>query len=195
LYLACCSSDDTGICAGSLNPWWCEITQKKSKSRQNAGAHAGAKIVGLISDTHGLLRDEALAALRGSDLIVHAGDVGKPEILTALEKLAPVVVVRGNTDTEPWARTLPETAVTQAGAAMLYVLHNLAELDLDPVAAGFHIVISGHTHKPMRTERKGVLYLNPGSAGPRRFDLPVTVACLHVHLAPWRIEFIDLSRR
>jgi hypothetical protein len=163
----------------------------RSKPARNARVHANAKVVGLISDTHGLLRDEALAALLGSDLIVHAGDVGKPEILTALEKLAPVVVVRGNTDIEQWARTLPETAVTQAGATMLYVLHNLEELDIDPIAAGFHIVISVHTYKPTRTERKGVI----GSAGPRRFDLPVTVARLNVNFIPWEIEFIDLSRR
>jgi hypothetical protein len=162
---------------------------------RNARDYAEAKMVGLISDTHGLLRDEAVAALRGCDLIVHAGDVGKPEILTALEEVAPVVVVRGNTDTQPWARSLPETAVTQAGAAMIYVLHNLQELDLNPATAGFHIVISGHTHKPTRTQENGVLYINPGSAGPRRFDLPLTLARVDLSVLPWQVEFIDLGRR
>jgi putative phosphoesterase len=183
-----------GLRAADLKPWRCDITKIASKSDQNANPHTGARIVGLISDTHGLLRDEAVAALRGSDLIVHAGDVGKPGILTALEKLAPVVAVRGNTDTERWARDLPETALIQAGTTMLYVLHNLKELDLDPGTAGFHIVISGHSHKPTQTERKGILYINPGSAGPRRFDLPVTVARLDLKLVPWQAEFIRLSR-
>jgi putative phosphoesterase len=149
-------------------------------------------IVGLISDTHGLLRDEALEALRGSDLIVHAGDVGAPEILAALRALAPVVAVRGNTDTETWASNLPATAVAEAGATTIYVLHNLRELDLDPAAAGFHVVVSGHTHKPERVERSGVLYLNPGSAGPRRFDLPTTVARIDLGVVPCSVEIIHL---
>ena len=155
-------------------------------------AHAAGPIVGIISDTHGLLRDEAVAALRGSNLIVHAGDVGDPEILTALRALAPLVAVRGNVDTEPWAMALPVTAVAQAGSALLYVLHDLRELDLDPAAAGFHFVLSGHTHKPLRTERSGVAYINPGSAGPRRFNLPIGVARLDLGAAPWRVEFIEL---
>ena len=148
--------------------------------------------IGLISDTHGLLRDEALRALEGSELIVHAGDVGKPEILDALKALAPVFAVRGNVDTEPWALALPETEVIEAGFATLYVLHDVHQLDLDPVAAGFHIVVSGHSHKPESAERGGVLYINPGSAGPRRFQLPVTVARLDLSQKPWRVEFIDL---
>jgi putative phosphoesterase len=148
--------------------------------------------IGLISDTHGLLRPEALRALDGSDLIVHAGDVGKPEILDALKLLAPVVVVRGNIDKGAWASALPLTATASVGSAVVYVLHDLQQLDLDPVAAGFHVVVSGHSHKPSRAERGGVLYLNPGSAGPRRFQLPVTVARVDLRQSPWKVEFIDL---
>jgi len=150
------------------------------------------KTIGLISDTHGLLRPQALRALEGSDLIVHAGDVGDPEILETLKTLAPVFAVRGNVDTEPWGVALPETEVIETDHATIYVLHDVHALDLDPAAAGFHIVVSGHSHKPSRTEHGGVLFLNPGSAGPRRFDLPVTVALLHMDMAPWKIDFIDL---
>jgi uncharacterized protein len=150
-------------------------------------------IIGLISDTHGLLRDEAVRALKGSDLIIHAGDVGKPEILDALKSVAPVVAVRGNIDTAAWALTLPKTAVAEAGSVTIYVLHDVHELDLDPATAGFQIVVSGHSHKPSRTERGGVLYVNPGSAGPRRFQLPVTVARLDLSEKPWNVDFIELS--
>ena len=125
-------------------------------------------------------------------MIVHAGDVGKPEILEALEKLAPVVAVRGNVDYGKWAEALPATAVADAGSVQLYVLHDVNELDLDPAAAGFQIVVSGHSHKPGRKERGGVLYINPGSAGPRRFRLPVTVAKLDLRAHPWKLDFIDL---
>ena len=150
------------------------------------------KTIGLISDTDGLLRPEALRALEGSDLIVHAGDVGDPEILQALKTLAPVFAVRGNVDTDPWAQALPETEVIETDPVTIYVLHDVHTLDLDPAAAGFHIVVSGHSHKLARAEKGGVLFINPGSAGPRRFDLPVTVALLHVDKAPWKIDFIDL---
>jgi putative phosphoesterase len=148
--------------------------------------------VGLISDTHGLLRDPALRALEGSELIIHAGDVGRPEIMDDLRALAPVVVVRGNVDTEPWAKELPVTAVAEAGLATIYVLHNLAELDLDPAAAGFQIVVSGHSHEPANATRGGVLYLNPGSAGPRRFSLPITVARLDLRRNPWEFKVVHL---
>lgn len=151
--------------------------------------------IGLISDTHGLLRGEALTALRGSELIVHAGDVGDPGILAQLRKIAPVVAVRGNVDTEPWARRdLPETAVAQAGDVSIYVLHDVHALDLDPAAAGFPIVVSGHSHKYVQAEKAGVLYINPGSAGPRRFTLPITVARLDLAAKPWRVEFVDLEK-
>ena len=149
--------------------------------------------IGLISDTHGLLRPEALDALQGSDLIIHAGDVGKPEIIDQLRALAPAVAVRGNTDKSDWAAQLPETAIVEAGPAVIYVIHDIGQLDLDPAAAGFNVVVSGHSHKPGQTERNGVMYVNPGSAGPRRFRLPVTVARLDFGSLPWTVAFIDLS--
>jgi putative phosphoesterase len=152
-----------------------------------------AKIIGLISDTHGLLRKEAVAALHGSELIVHAGDVGNQEILEELERIAPVVAVRGNIDGAAWAVVLPETAVAEADGALIYVLHDLNTLDLNPAGSGFRIVVSGHSHKPSKTERDGVLYINPGSAGPRRFQLPVTVARLNVSTSPYEVEFIGLE--
>ena len=150
--------------------------------------------LGIISDTHGLLRPEAARALSGVDLIVHAGDVGKPEVLTQLKAIAPVFAVRGNMDTEAWATALPATAIVDAGSASLYVLHNLRELDLRPDAAGFDAVISGHTHQAEQWEREGVLYLNPGSAGPRRFNLPVTLALVDVGSTPWKVEILELLR-
>jgi len=150
-------------------------------------------LIGIISDTHGLLRDEALEALRGSDLIIHAGDIGGRDIIDALEKLAPVVAVRGNTDHGQWSDSLPETAIAAPGGALIYVLHDIHTLDLNPAAAGFQMVVSGHSHKPGRSETEGVIYLNPGSAGPRRFQLPITLARVDIEHAPWRIDFIDLS--
>jgi uncharacterized protein len=155
----------------------------------------GARRIGLISDTHGLLREEAVRALRGSELIIHSGDVGAPDILAVLRKLAPLVAVRGNVDTAEWAKKqLPATAVAEAGDVRIYVVHDVHDLDLDPVVAGFQAVVSGHSHKFGRSERNGVLYINPGSAGPRRFQLPITVARLDVGEAPWRVEFVDLER-
>jgi len=151
-----------------------------------------AKSIGIISDTHGLLRPQALAALQGTDLIIHAGDVGDPKILEALRTVAPVFAVRGNVDTEPWALALPETEVIETELATFYVLHDLHALDLNPAAAGFQVVVSGHSHKPANTERDGVLFLNPGSAGPRRFDLPVTLARLELDRRPWNVTFVDL---
>lgn len=148
--------------------------------------------IGLISDTHGVLRPQALEALRGSELILHAGDVGKPEILSALRELAPVIAVRGNVDKSDWASALPETAVAEAGKVLFYVLHDVHALDLNPAAAGFHIVVSGHSHQPGRFERDGVRYINPGSAGPRRFQLPVTVARLNLGVTPFDVEFVEL---
>ena len=136
--------------------------------------------MGVISDTHGLLRAEALAALRGADHLVHAGDIGKPEVLRELRAVAPLTAVRGNNDRDTWARTIPGTASVRLGGIVLYVLHDLKALDLDPAAAGFRVVVSGHSHQPGVEERDGVLYVNPGSAGPRRFRLPVSVALLDV---------------
>lgn len=153
----------------------------------------GVKRIGLISDTHGLLRKEAVEALRGSELILHAGDVGEPDILEKLREIAPVIAVRGNVDKEPWANALPETAVAEAGAVLIYILHDVKALDLNPAASGFHIVVSGHSHKPGKTERDGVLYINPGSAGPRRFQLPVTLARLALGKALYEVEFLELE--
>ena len=136
--------------------------------------------VGVISDTHGLLRLEAVAALQGSHLIVHAGDVGSPEVLDRLGHIAPTYAVRGNIDTQAWARKLPATEAVAVGSLVLWVLHDRSELDLDPAAAQFAAVIFGHSHKPSIETQDRVLYLNPGSAGPRRFRLPVTVARLRI---------------
>jgi len=137
-------------------------------------------IVGVISDTHGLLRPQAIEALTGSSLILHAGDVGDPNVLEGLRAVAPTIAVRGNVDTSAWAKTLPMTEVVEVGALHLYMLHNLADLDLDPAAAHFAAVISGHSHRPSADVRNGVLFLNPGSAGPRRFKLPLSVARMSV---------------
>jgi hypothetical protein len=136
--------------------------------------------VGVISDTHGLLRPEAIRALRGASLIVHAGDIGGREILDELNAIAPVTAVRGNNDREAWARHLPETAVLEVGEARLFVIHDLNALAQDPRAEGFAAVISGHSHQPLSVRRGGVLYFNPGSAGPRRFHLPVSLGMLRV---------------
>jgi putative phosphoesterase len=137
-------------------------------------------IVGVISDTHGLLRPEAVAALAGTDLIIHAGDVGKPEVLERLLALAPTFAVRGNIDTGDWAARLPLTQRLEAGSLRLFVLHEIAQLDIDPASAGFAAVVFGHSHRPSIETRGGVLFLNPGSAGPRRFKLPITVARVRV---------------
>ena len=149
--------------------------------------------VGVISDTHGLLRPEALDKLRGADAIVHAGDIGDSAILTQLRQLAPVTAVRGNIDTSPWSRTLPETEVLEIGGVSLYLLHNVQELDLDPSAAGFAAVIFGHSHKPLIDWRKGVLFFNPGSAGPKRFSLPISLGRLRVRSGKVKAELIELK--
>ena len=149
--------------------------------------------IGVISDTHGLLRPEALRALAGADLIVHAGDVGSPEVLESLRAVAPVVAVRGNNDRGPWAGALAETEVVERGGRTLYVLHDLKTLDLDPRAAGFDAVIAGHSHQPRIERRDGVLYLNPGSAGPRRFRLPIALAWLEVGATRLDAEIVQLD--
>ncbi len=148
--------------------------------------------IGLISDTHGLLRPQALLVLRGSDLIIHAGDVGSAEILNALSELAPVVAVRGNVDRGSWAAALPATTVAETANGSIYVLHDVNELDLNPRTAGFGAVVSGHSHKPSRKLEDGVIYVNPGSAGPRRFSLPITVARMDLKEAAWRVTFFDV---
>jgi uncharacterized protein len=137
-------------------------------------------IVGVISDTHGLLRPEALDLLRGSEHILHAGDIGAPEIVPELKKIAPVTAIRGNVDVQHWVQSYPATAVVELGGATFYLIHDVNALDLDPKAAGFTAVISGHSHQHRQETRNGVLYFNPGSAGPRRFNLPITVGRLYV---------------
>jgi putative phosphoesterase len=148
-------------------------------------------LVGVISDTHGVLLPEAVKALEGADLIIHAGDIGKPEILEALRVLAPVLAVRGNMDWGEWTRDIPETEIVEIGEILLYVLHNANELDLEPAAAGFRAVISGHTHRPSIDRRNGVLFLNPGTAGP--FRSPASIALLHLHESTLEAQLVMLK--
>ena len=149
--------------------------------------------IGVISDTHGLLRPEAVEALRGSDRILHAGDIGGPEILEALARIAPVTAVRGNVDTASWACALPETEIIGVGGVSIYMLHDRGQLDLKPEAAGFHVVVYGHSHQPKIEEKNGVLYFNPGSAGPRRFSLPVSVGKLTIGAGKVQAELVELD--
>jgi putative phosphoesterase len=149
--------------------------------------------VGLISDTHGLLRPEALTTLAGADYIIHAGDIGDANILEQLSAIAPVTAVRGNNDKGAWSSRIPETEVLQVGAAMIYVIHDVSALDLDPAAAGFHAVIAGHSHHPSIALRQGVLFINPGSAGPRRFKLPVSVGWLTVSGTSIKPRLVELT--
>lgn len=151
------------------------------------------KTIGLISDTHGLMRPEALEALAGSDLIVHAGDVGSLDVIAALERLAPVHAVRGNTDRSGGCERFPATEIVEVDGTSLYLLHDVSELDLDPAAAGFAAVIYGHSHRPEVSCRRGVLYVNPGAAGPRRFRLPIAVARLQIDHGQPRAEIIELD--
>ena len=150
------------------------------------------RIIGVISDTHGLLRPESLLALRGSDYIIHAGDIGDPAILKRLAEIAPLTAIRGNVDRDAWARKIPATNVLEVGGVSIYVLHNLNELDLKPEVAGFGVVVSGHTHVAKSEIKNGVLYFNPGSAGPRRFRLPVTVGRLQVKDGEVSTEIIQI---
>ena len=137
-------------------------------------------VVGVISDTHGLVREAAISALAGSDLILHAGDIGTQAVITALSKIAPVIAVRGNIDKGDWALKYPEYEATQVEDVFFYILHRIQDLDLDPVAAGFQVVVTGHSHKPDIQNKEGVIYLNPGSAGPKRFTLPICLAKVDV---------------
>jgi len=149
--------------------------------------------IGIISDTHGLARPEAISALKGSDLIIHAGDVGTPEVLRTLREIAPVIAVRGNVDREPWAQALRVSETVKVEQSWFYVIHDVTELNLDPVAAGFRAVIYGHSHRPSIQTRNGVLFLNPGSAGPRRFSLPITVALLYVTGSSLEPQWVELE--
>ena len=150
-------------------------------------------VVGVISDTHGLLRPEAIRALRGADMIIHAGDVGHPAVIEELRGVAPTFVVRGNIDKEHWAASLPMTAVVEVGDRLFYVLHEISQLDFDPAVAGFAAVVFGHSHVPSMETREGVLFLNPGSAGPRRFKLPVAIARVRVSGERIDSEIVELQ--
>ncbi|HEY6215253.1 MAG TPA: metallophosphoesterase family protein [Pyrinomonadaceae bacterium] len=152
---------------------------------------AARKLIGVISDTHGLVRPQAIEALEGVDMILHAGDVGNQEVLDTLNEIAPVVAVRGNNDKGEWAESLPDWEVVEVGNVSIYMLHDVKEIDISP-AGSFQVVVSGHSHKPAIEERRGVLYVNPGSAGPRRFTLPVSVAHLRVVGEKVKANIIEL---
>jgi putative phosphoesterase len=152
---------------------------------------AARKLIGVISDTHGLVRPQAIEALEGVDMILHAGDVGNQEVLDTLNEIAPVVAVRGNNDKGEWAKSLPDWEVVEIGDVSIYMLHDVKEIDISP-AGSFQVVVSGHSHKPAIEERRGVLYVNPGSAGPRRFTLPVSVAHLRVVGEKVKANIIEL---
>jgi putative phosphoesterase len=151
------------------------------------------KTIGIISDTHGLLRPEALEALRGSDLILHAGDIGAPEVLERLREIADLVAIKGNNDRDAWAHKIPDTAEVELEAVRIYMIHNVNELDLNPGVAGYRVVVSGHSHMPSVSEKNGVMYLNPGSSGPRRFKLPIAVARLKIDGKSAAAEIIAIN--
>ena len=165
------------------------LTARKQSLTLKRGA------VGLISDTHGLLRPEALAALKGSELIIHAGDIGKPAVLESLTSIAPVIAIRGNNDRGPWVKKLPDVFNAKINGVLVHVIHNVKEMADDPRVDGFKLVVSGHSHKPSVIEENEVLFINPGSAGPRRFKLPVTVAWLFISgpRQTFRCEIIELN--
>lgn len=149
--------------------------------------------VGLISDTHGLMRPEALAALKQSEIVIHAGDIGKPEVLTSLKTIAPVIAIRGNNDRGAWAKSLPDVLNLQINGVKVHVIHNVNELQAAPVSEGFRVIVSGHSHNPGAVTRNGILFINPGSAGPRRFKLPIAVGQLCVNRGNVRAEIIQLT--
>ena len=151
------------------------------------------KLIGIISDTHGLVRPEAIEALKGVEMILHAGDIGNHEVLDMLNEIAPVVAVRGNNDKGEWAQSLPDWEVVEIGDVSIYMLHDVKEIDISPSGGGFQVVVSGHSHKPSVEEKRGVLYVNPGSAGPRRFTLPVSLAHLNVIGDEVQAKLIELS--
>jgi putative phosphoesterase len=151
------------------------------------------RIIGVVSDTHGLLRAEAIHALRGSELILHAGDIGQAAVIDELERIAPVHVVRGNVDGERWAMGLPDRLPVEVDGVWMYLLHDVSMLDIEPRGSGFSVVVHGHSHKPRNEMRNGVLYFNPGSAGPRRFHLPVTVGRLVIRGGTVRGSIIELG--
>ena len=155
--------------------------------------NAARKLIGVISDTHGLVRPQAIEAMAGADLILHAGDIGNQQVLDTLNTIAPVVAVRGNNDKGDWAQALPDWEVVEIGNVSIYMLHDVKEIEISPSGGGFQVVVSGHSHQPSVEERRGVLFVNPGSAGPRRFTLPVSLA--HLHVAGEKVEarIVELS--
>jgi putative phosphoesterase len=164
-----------------------------NRLKSNATNQIEQKVIGLISDTHGLVRPQALVALDGVDLIIHSGDIGKPEVLQSLKTIAPLVAIKGNIDRDAWAKSLPDTKALKIGETRIYVIHNVNELDFSPAARGFDVVISGHSHKPGVATRDGVLFVNPGSAGPRRFKLPVALGKLRLDGHRVTAELIELA--
>lgn len=165
---------------------------ERSRARKDA-PNAGPEItIGLISDTHGLLRPEAVECLTGSDYIIHAGDIGHHNVLQTLAGMAPVTAVRGNNDSDAWATDFPETAVLRVGEVSIYVLHDVADLSLDPARRGYHAVVAGHSHRPVAERRDGVWFVNPGSAGPRRFRLPVSVGRLRISGTQVNVQLVTL---
>ena len=149
--------------------------------------------IGVISDTHGLVRAEALAALRNSELIIHAGDIGRPEVLSALEQIAPVLAIKGNNDRGAWARNLPDILSVSVNAIGVYVIHNVNDLKIKPANIESQVVISGHSHKPSVAIRDGVLFINPGSAGQRRFKLPVSVARFNIQREKRQVKIVEIK--
>jgi uncharacterized protein len=152
-----------------------------------------SQLIGIISDTHGLLRPEAVSALSGCDLILHAGDIGKPDVLKSLKMIAPVYAIRGNNDTDEWAEKIPEYRTVKIGEASIYMIHDVKEMPLDPKRKRVNVVVSGHSHKPSIQDKDGVLFVNPGSAGPRRFKLPVAIAILKINQTNIEARIIELS--
>jgi uncharacterized protein len=165
---------------------------RRAVSRARRTKKSAPTIIGLISDTHGVIRPQALEALRDVELIIHAGDIGKPEVIDALKAVAPVVAIRGNNDTGAWAKPLPETRSVQSGAVRLFVIHNVQEFSCGRAGRRFQVVISGHSHKPSVATRDGILFVNPGSAGPRRFKLPIAVGKLFIQNQKVNVELIEL---
>jgi uncharacterized protein len=149
--------------------------------------------IGLIADTHGLLRPEALGALKNSELIIHAGDIGKSEVLDSLNSIAPVIAIRGNNDRDKWARKFPDVLNLTINSIKLHVIHDVNDMEIDPLANGFRVVISGHSHMPRNVEQDGVRFINPGSAGPRRFKLPVAVGTIRLEEKQLRVRIIELK--
>ena len=161
-------------------------------SRARTTKKSDTHVIGLIADTHGLIRPQALEALQGVELIIHAGDIGKREVISALQDIAPVLAIRGNNDIGAWAHRFPETKFVKSGNTRLFVIHNVKELDCHPVARGYQVVVSGHSHKPSVSTRDGVLFVNPGSAGPRRFKLPIAVGKLFIRNKRANAKIIEL---